>query len=252
MSIEQFKHKENTASIVAALDRDGAVVVRDVIDASTTRCIVEELRESFAALPQAQAKLDPDVIFAQSPSAVAQIAHPCVQEVVAAILLRHCSSVQLGAADAVEMRAGADAQNLALDAGVYNMRIPGVELQVSAIWALADLTADNGAPTLIPGSHRGDKMRMPDSQDMLTVPMTRGSLLLCMGWTLRGWSANGSGQSSAALVNRYSLGWLRPEVNFILSLPAAVAESCPVDVRRLLGFESYENGRLGRYPGESG
>jgi len=130
------------------------------------------------------------------------------------------------------------------------MRISGVELQVNAIWALDDVTADNGAPRLIPGSHRGDKMRMPDSQDTQTVPMPHGSLLLSMGWTLRGWSANRSGQPSTFLVNSYSLGWLRPEVNYSLALPDVVAESCPAEVRRLLGFESYENGRLGRYVGE--
>lgn len=252
MTIEQFDRKAKTIAIVAAMDRDGAALLHDQIDDSTAGNIVAELSDSFDALRQSQSQLtlSPDAIFTKSRSAVERIAHPGVLEVADSILCRYCTSYQLGSAAAIEMQAGADAQDLAVDAAIYRLRMPGVECQLSAIWALDELTADNGAPTLIPGSHRGDIMRLPDAKDRVTVPMPRGSVLLCMGWILRGWSANGTEQSSTVLVNRYSLGWLRSEVNYTLSLPAATVQNTPRQVRRLLGFESYENGRLGWYPNE--
>ena len=177
------------------------------------------------------------------------VGHPRVMEVADAILMRFCSSYRLGATNAIETRPGADAQDLQADATVYPIRMPGVEWQISAIWALDELTAENGAPTCIPGSHRGDRMRLPDENDTVQVNMPKGSLLLCMGWTLRGWGANRSDASSVVLVSRYSLGWLRSEINHILSVPDAMTDKYPEQVRRLFGYDSYDHGRLGWYPG---
>jgi ectoine hydroxylase-related dioxygenase (phytanoyl-CoA dioxygenase family) len=252
MHIEHFSGDHKTAGIVAALDRDGAVVLDDRIAARTVSTISAELRAVFAARGNANKRdlISPDIVFAKCRSAVEQIGHPCVLRVADSVLCRHGSGFQLSAATALEIRAGAAAEDLEPDASIYNMRLPGVEWVVSATWALDDLTHENGAPVLIPGSHRSDKMRWPKPEDVVTVPLPRGSVLVSMGWTLRGWSANLSASSTAVLINRYCLGWLRPEVNYALSMPGSVVASCPPHIRRLAGFQSYDSGRLGWYPFE--
>lgn len=47
MSIEQFDAKSKTSDIVAAMDRDGAALMQQQIDSSTTDVLNCELRECF-------------------------------------------------------------------------------------------------------------------------------------------------------------------------------------------------------------
>ncbi len=53
------------------------------------------------------------------------------------------------------------------------------------------------------------------------------------------------------LVNTYSLGWLRAEVNQYLSIPFEIARSYDERVRRLLGYTTHDRlgDRLGKYYG---
>jgi ectoine hydroxylase-related dioxygenase (phytanoyl-CoA dioxygenase family) len=250
--LESFGIKADRGEITTALDRDGAVILSDLLDGSSAGVIAAELAHGFAAIPHTEqhAVLYPDRIFQDSSAAIDRIADPSVLQSVDSVLLRHCSSYQLSASHAIEIRPDAAARGLEMDASTYKLRIPGVEWQMTAIWAIDELTSSNGAPTLIPGSHRGDKMRMPDSGDMVTVPMSKGSVLLTMGWLLRGWSENRSSAATTTLVNRYCLGWMRPEINFLLTVPRETTDSCPALVKGLLGFASYENGRLGWRPGD--
>ena len=69
----------------------------------------------------------------------------------------------LSAALAIHLGPGEDAQAFHHDDGSYHIPRPRPAVGVSAIWAIDDFTADNGATEVIPGSHRwGDERPVPD------------------------------------------------------------------------------------------
>ena len=61
----------------------------------------------------------------------------------------------IGSCTGIEIFPGETAQVLHTDAGIYPIHLPGMELQVSAMWALTDFTIENGATHVRTGSHHG-------------------------------------------------------------------------------------------------
>ena len=62
-----------------------------------------------------------------------------------------------------------------------------------------------------------------------------------------GGGANRSDSPRMGLINTYSLGWLRQEVNQYLHIPREIADSYPDRVRRLIGYQGHGSS-LGRFP----
>lgn len=91
-------------------------------------------------------------ILALSRTAVELIAHPLVIEVADTVLERHCECYRIGSSTAIEIQPGEASQVLHRDDDLYPIRIPGVELQIAAMWALDDFTLENGATRVVPGS----------------------------------------------------------------------------------------------------
>jgi len=127
------------------------------------------------------------------------------------------------------------------------MRLPGAELQFSAMWSLTDFTEENGATHVLPGSH-SNTMRIATARDGDTVQaaMPKGSVLFYLGSMWHGGGANKTDKSRIGLVNTYALGWLRQEENHYTGIPRQIAESYPEQVQQLMGYQSH--GRiLGTY-----
>ena len=140
------------------------------------------------------------------------------------------------------------------DDDFYPIRIPNVEFQISAMWALDDFTLENGATQVVPGSHleRGAAYTAGDDIDetqVVQAVMPKGSVLFYLGSTVHGGGANISAAPRKGLITTYSLGWLRQEENHYLTIPRAVADSYPERVRRLMGYQAHGK-YLGVYPGD--
>ncbi len=257
MDIEYFDRGAPSSEVVAALRRDGAAVVRDQVSADVTDAVLAELRphlDSEGRLTESDFNgyrtLRTSGILARSRTSAELIGHPRAMEVADAVLLPHCINYQLGSATAVEILPGESDQFLHADDGIYPMRVPGVQLQVSAMWSLVDFTRENGATCLVPRSHVAFALAASSgSGEVVQAPMSKGSVLFYMGSTLHGGGANRSDAPRAGLINTYCLGWLRAEENHYLMVPREIADSYPETIRRLLGYQSH--GRLiGAYQGD--
>jgi ectoine hydroxylase-related dioxygenase (phytanoyl-CoA dioxygenase family) len=252
--LESFERDAPSEAVVAALRRDGAAIVRDQVAPDVVDAVLRELRPHFDKQGTASQNdfngyktLRLSCVLAESRTSAELIGHPRVLEVADAVLLRHCKSYQIGSTTAIEIWPGEGNQMLHRDDGIYPISLAGMELQVSAMWSLQDFTLENGATRVIPGSHRRVEPYRPRDSDVCQAAMTKGSLLLYLGSTLHGGGANRSNAPRAGLINTYSLGWLRPEVNHLLTLPRDLVDSYPERIRRLMGYQSY--GRyLGVYP----
>jgi ectoine hydroxylase-related dioxygenase (phytanoyl-CoA dioxygenase family) len=172
-----------------------------------------------------------------------------VIEVANRVLKRHCECYRIGSSTAIEIQPGEVNQVLHRDDDFYPIRIPGVEFQIAAMWALDDFTLENGATRVVPGSQGLRESREVKCTDIIQAEMPKGSVLFYLGSTLHGGGANRTQAPRSGLITTYSLGWLRQEENQYLTIPREVADSYPEEIRRLMGYQSHgEN--LGVYPGD--
>jgi ectoine hydroxylase-related dioxygenase (phytanoyl-CoA dioxygenase family) len=242
-------------AIVDLLMRDGAVIVRDVASAALVDTVNAELRPHYAEQGTSFENdfngyntLRLGAVLGLSRSSAELIAHPLVIAVADAVLLRHCENYRIGSTTAIEILPGEAEQVLHRDDDMYPLRIPGVEFQISAMWALDDFTLENGATRVVAGSQDlRDIGGIPDT-DVEQAAMGKGSVLFYLGATVHGGGANRSDRARSGLINTYSLGWLRQEENQYLAVPRAIADSYPEHVRRLMGYQSHDV--LGVYPGD--
>jgi ectoine hydroxylase-related dioxygenase (phytanoyl-CoA dioxygenase family) len=254
MSLERFAPDAITADILATLRRDGAAVIENAAPPEVVEAVRSELRPCFDAEGtydqsdfNGYTTLRVPGILARSQTAAELIAHPKLLEIADALLLPHCLAYRIGSTTGIEIHPGETAQVLHRDDGIYPLRVPGMELQFSANWALDDFTVENGATRLLPGSHAWKEGTMIDEAACIQAVMPRGSVLLYLGSLLHGGGANRSNAPRMGLVNTYALGWLRQEENQYLTVPREIAEAYPERVRRLMGYQTH--GRLlGWYP----
>jgi len=256
MDIEYFDREASSEDVVKALRRDGAAVVREQVNGDIVDAVLAELRPYFdqeGRLTEGDFNgyktLRTSGTLARSRTSAELIGHARVMEIADAVLLPHCINYQLGSNTAIEILPGERDQFLHTDDAIYPLRVPGLQLQVSAMWPLVDFTLENGATRIVPGSHVVSEPILDPRGKAIQAPMSKGSVLFYLGTTLHGGGANQSAAPRAGLVNTYSLGWLRAEENHFLMVPREIADSYPDRIRRLLGYQSH--GRLiGAYQGD--
>jgi ectoine hydroxylase-related dioxygenase (phytanoyl-CoA dioxygenase family) len=157
---------------------------------------------------------------------------------------------QFGNTCAIQVHPGQGAQVLHYEQGIYPLPRDR-DVMISAIWALDDFTADNGATRVVPGSHLRPAGK-PDHAEAVPVVMPAGSVLLFSGRLYHGGGANTSSRPRLGVVIDYLQPWLRPcEAHTLSALgadPAAV-RGLPPRLQELLGFNQ-ASGYLGFVNGQ--
>ncbi|MEO1194007.1 MAG: phytanoyl-CoA dioxygenase family protein [Pseudomonadota bacterium] len=254
VTVQTFQMGDSEAQILAALEQDGVVIIEKAIDPDLCQTVVDGLRPHFDHDGRDTMNefngfttLRISAIPARVPESAPLFTHPLTLAAADRFLRPNCMNYTLGSTTAIEIWPGENAQLLHRDAHCYHFEIPGVELQISALWALTDFTAENGPTCVVPGSHRWPLGREAGPDDPVAeAVMPAGSLLLYLGNTFHGGGANRSDKPRIALVNTLVLGWLRQEENLFLTVPRAVAETLPQELQHLLGYRSH--GLVGWYP----
>ena len=256
MKLQTFTANSETDAVVAALVRDGGAIVEELVEHAVVDKVAGELRPQ---LDRQGAKFQNEFngfttlrlggILGFSRSSADLIAHPRVMAIGDAILLPHCANYQIGSCTAIEIHPGEKNQVWHRDDDIYHIRIPDVEFQFSAMWALDDFTVENGATRLVPGSHGHWEKPDVDESDVVQAVMPKGSVLFYLGTTVHSGGANNTSSPRAGLINTYSLGWLRQEENHYLTIPREIADSYPEPIRRLMGYQAHGHS-LGVYPGD--
>lgn len=258
-----FQYFEPTASaekIAAATRKDGGAVVTGLASGGIVDAVANELRGYFDSHGH-KSRNDftghktnrCHVVLGQSPTSTELIAHDMLMAVADELLLPHCESYRIGSITAIEINPGQKAQELHRDDSMYPVHIPGLETQISCMWALTEFTEENGATHVIPGSHRPFSSGLyADLSHSEPAVMPKGSALFYLGSTWHGGGENRSNESRIGLINTYSLGWLRQEVNQYLNVPIDLVHNLDERMRRLLGYTTHYKlgGHLGKYFGE--
>ncbi len=254
--LKTFANTSDSEPLVAALMRDGGVIIANQVSDDLVDQISLELRPHFDLEGH---KFQNDFngyktlrlggILALSSTSQQLIAHPTVTKIADRILGPHCANYRIGSCTAIEIHPGEEDQALHRDDDIYPIRIPDVEFQIGAMWALDDFTQDNGATRVASGSQDQRPISDVTSADLIQATMTKGSVLIYLGSIIHGGGANKSVLPRTGLINTYSLGWLRQEENQYLTIPREIAEGYPENVRRLLGYQVHDE-HLGVYPGD--
>jgi hypothetical protein len=147
-----------------------------------------------------------------------------------------CDAIELNLTQAIGIEPGEPAQMFHRDEVLWPFE-HSFEVMANVMWALDDFTVENGATRLVPGSHRWDRDRWPEPQEVVAATAPRGSAILWLGGLMHGGGANRSGRMRRGLVISYRLGWLAGMERVLLSTPPEVARRLPERLQRLLGYQ---------------
>jgi len=243
-------------AVAEALLEDGYVIVERLAPDLTDQALAE-LSADRAAAPTGHTDFLGDRtkrlggLLRRSAAAREMAVHPMAMALADIVLQPQCARYQLNYSGIMHLLPGAQAQELHRDDDLYPFRHPCPPMLMPTMWALTDFTADNGATSVVPGSHRWAEDRDPTADEIVAAVMPAGSLLVYLGGTIHGGGANVShSRLRTGLAFQYSLAWLRQEENQYLANPPDIARTYSERLQRLIGYD-YGGPYLGFIDGDS-
>lgn len=223
---------------LAALDRDGYVVLERIIDrdacAALRRDVLPLLARTGRNAFEGHRTQRLYGVLSRTRAADRLVDHPRVLALLDRLLL---PNYLLSQAQVINLLPGESAQLLHPDDGIYPLPRPRRPLGAATIWAIDAFTDDNGATVVIPGSHRWPDGRLPTDDDpRVSVTMPSGSCVFFVGTLWHGGGANESAFPRLAVTAQYCEPWLRPQEAFTLSVDGRLAATLSDDIVRMLGY----------------
>tara|TARA_Y100001934_G_scaffold59533_1_gene73763 strand:- start:3518 stop:4498 length:981 start_codon:yes stop_codon:yes gene_type:complete len=231
-----------TNEVTELLLHDGYVVIQDLA-VSEAEAIREELIPHMDATPYGENEwLGQNTkrcggVLRKSNGARELAIHPTVMALADHFLLPNCARYQLNVAGVIQIEPGEGGQPLHRDTALYPFRHPCPPILMGTMWAIRDFTEANGGTRLVPGSHMWKWDREPFEDEVISVEMPAGSLLIYDGSAWHGGGENKSNAVRTGLAIQYSVGWLRQEENQYLTNPPEVAREYPEELQRLIGYD---------------
>jgi ectoine hydroxylase-related dioxygenase (phytanoyl-CoA dioxygenase family) len=264
--IERFAVTAEADAIYAALDRDGVVIVENLLPLEVVDRVNEEVEGAVEAADPDAALFNPIMQAFHGPCtkqvagmpgvsrtfATDVMCHPLLLAICDRVLLPSCARYQLNLGHLLQRGPGAEEQWLHRDEAVWSdVPRPHPELQLATVIAFVDFTRDNGATRVVPGSHRWpDRQLLPVEQVVFHQPepeqiayaeMPAGSAVIYSGGTIHAGGANSTAIPRRGAHLSYCLGWLRTEENNYLSTPPALAATLPRRAQELLGYALHDS-----------
>ena len=247
--IEHFSRGSSSADILDVLERDGAVVVDEFLDAARVEGLVSDLQPHLDAVPWCNTGAnDVDEFFGLQTKRLHGLVgrsklvgeltvEPLLLEMCDRFLAPNARDYRLSTGELMALGFGETEQALHRDADSwYHFPPPRPDLLVSANIALTDFTEENGATVVVPGSHKWPRERKPEESEKGQAPMSPGSVLLYSGDVMHAGGANRTGEVRIGLYLGYILSWLRPIENHCITSGIEAIRSTPPRAQRLLDY----------------
>jgi ectoine hydroxylase-related dioxygenase (phytanoyl-CoA dioxygenase family) len=244
MSLEHLPAAADAQAVTAAMRRDGACIVDDVLPSHVIDQAMAELAPFLARTPAGPDDFSgrntrrTGGLIARSVTCRDLVMHPLALGT-AEHWLSHATDFQLHLTQVISIGPDSPAQVVHRDQWAFDFFPfpPGYEVQLNAIWAFTDFTEDNGATRIVPGSHRAEDGLRFEEGDTIPAEMSRGSVLFYNGSVYHGGGANRSEQVRIGGNITYNLAWLRQEENQYLAVPRELAATLPVELLRVMGYK---------------
>ncbi|HXC50827.1 MAG TPA: phytanoyl-CoA dioxygenase family protein [Candidatus Limnocylindrales bacterium] len=243
----------DTASHIARIERDGYTVIEDFLSAD----VLAEVRRVLALyLDTNSGRNDFEGLKTERVYTLVARARVFWDIVLDERVLALCDrfllpNYLLTASQAIRILPGETPQPVHSDDSFHLLPRPRPMISLSTIVAVDAFTADNGATSIIPGSHLWDEERASaqysfrpghdenmESLARQAIPaiMPAGAAIVFSGTLLHGGGANSSNAPRLAFSNQYCQPWARPQENFFLGVPIDVARQMPPRLQALLGY----------------
>jgi hypothetical protein len=238
-------------AVMAAIGRDGAVILEGMLSAAQTQALTDELtpyleaakpgRETFSGFKTTRT----GALAARSAKVRERLLDPRILAICDAVLLPNCERYQVNVTHIIRILPGESAQVMHRDRVAWT-HLKDIEPQLNTIWALSDFTAANGATRVCPGSQTWPMGRRPQDDDIAHAEMQAGSVLVYTGSIYHSGGANQSDAPRLGMNLTYCLGWLRQEENQYLACPPEIARTFEPRLAALMGYAN-GGGGLGFY-----
>jgi ectoine hydroxylase-related dioxygenase (phytanoyl-CoA dioxygenase family) len=253
MALQTLAPDAGTEAILAAITRDGACIVADVIDAATVRQMVDEVGPYIDRTPYGADDFTgrrtqrTGALVARTPTCRELVLDARVLAAARTFLKPWADRILLHLTQTICIHPGQGAQVLHRDRLAWGTALPlSIEPQFNTIWALTDFTAENGATRVVPGSQHWAWDQKAAPGQVVQAEMRAGSVLLYSGTVLHSGGENRAQAARLGLNITYCLGWLRQEENQYLSCPPHIARHLEPELQELLGY-TQGNYALGYY-----
>ena len=269
--IAHFSPGTPIEEILAAYQRDRAVIIDELASPETLSALRAELEESLLSRSTITRGEDNDeflgsktkrigAVVAQMPASRPLVMDSLVLGLMKHILGKH-SKIQINVTQGLALEPGEIRQRIHRDHWLWsNLPLPNdFERMVNCMWAITDFTAENGATHVSLGSFalpdpavanapnydevfEGKGAKLPDgrlleSLETVQAEMKAGSVLLYSGSLYHGGGANRSDRTRLSLVLGYIPAELRQEENQYLVVPPEIARGLPEELQKLLGYD---------------
>ncbi|MEZ5997035.1 MAG: phytanoyl-CoA dioxygenase family protein [Hyphomonadaceae bacterium] len=237
------------------LERDGFVVLEDVLDARRCQRLSDELEPWLQETPRCEGDFygwnttRVGGLLSKAPSVADLVMDPYILAIAEALLRPNCDCIQLNLTQAVRVHGQERPQAPHRDEEMWPWPTNGRHWLLNVMWAVSDFTEENGATRLWRGSHRQQLDRSIDPDDSVPGAMKRGSALLFLGSVTHGAGQNLTALPRTGVIVSYCLGWLKTYENQFLAYPREVAASFPEDLQRLIGYRIHRP-NLGGWEGQ--
>jgi ectoine hydroxylase-related dioxygenase (phytanoyl-CoA dioxygenase family) len=243
MSLKHLPASVTGDDVAKVVDRDGAVIVDQLLSPQAMDQVMEEIQPWIEATPfgsdesAGRRTRRTGGLVARSPRCRELISNPLVLSAIGKVLHR-ATSYQLHLTQVITLSPGEIVQAIHRDQWGFDFfPFPkGYEVQCNTIWAATDFTAENGATRVIPASHRYEDHLQFTESDTEPAQMPKGSVLFYTGSFYHGAGANRSTATRCGINITYSVSWLRQEENQYLTVPVETARTLPTDLLRLIGY----------------
>ena len=255
-SVPRLAASAPSEDVVAALREHGAVIVEGVLDADLLARFNAEIEPILEQVTPDRTYLNPaiDYFYGKRVRQITGVAtrsrifaeevlcHPFYTGICDAILGPSCARYQLNVAQVMDRGPGADQQIFHRDEDVWiHLPRPHPEVQLASVIALVDFTRELGATVVVPGSHRWERGRQPEPDELAYAEMPAGSAVVYLGSTIHAGGENSTPDRwRRGMHMSFVVGWLRTEDNNYLSTPPDVARTLSRRAQELLGYAAHD------------
>jgi ectoine hydroxylase-related dioxygenase (phytanoyl-CoA dioxygenase family) len=253
--LESFPQNAPTTAILAAIARDGACIVNDVLDVDFCDEIRADFDSHLEALPWGDDQLGyQDAfygqktkrlhgLFSKSPRMVDALTNPVLLQVARGLLLgdQRARDIRLSNTELMVLGQDQPEQVFHTDGSSWHRAQrqeqaldPLNEILVSANIALTPFTSSNGATRVVPGSHLWAPDREPQADEICQAIMPKGAALLYSGNVIHSGGANETKITRIGLYLGYVVSWLRPLENYLVTNQPADIFALPDEAQQLL------------------
>lgn len=246
--IEHMSATDGSVKAIEILNRDGCVVIDDLLQGGQVDQLSKDLNVHFDAASPCDGSFYGKVtkrlggLFTKSSVCRDMAIHPLIMEIMDNFLLPgDTNAYQINLTQGISIGPGECKQIIHQDDPMFPFLHPEHEVMLNCMWAVDDFTKENGATGLILGSHKWTRDQVltldrKDPPNIVQAAMRQGSVLIYLGSLFHAGRENRTEKPRRGAVISYCLGWLRQAENSYLAYSLEEVCRMPKHLQRLLGY----------------